>query len=69
MLNYLFLGMDDVSCKKVVRLSQYVDTDYLNDNFYVWEGPFGRVANTYRYNSTIRDIWPAEDSGTFYNLL
>ncbi|XP_053394488.1 uncharacterized protein LOC123525750 isoform X2 [Mercenaria mercenaria] len=62
-------GMDDVSCKKIVRLSHYVDKDYLSGNFYVWEGPFGRIANTYRYNSTIRGIWPTDNPEPYDDLL
>lgn len=51
-------GMDDVSCQRVVRLRNYVNMDYLSSKFYVWEGSFGRIANQYIYNSTIRDPAP-----------
>jgi hypothetical protein len=57
-------GMDDVSCSKIVRLSHYVDKDYLSGHFYVWEGPFGRIANDYRYNSTVKDVWPTDNPGS-----
>ena len=56
-------GMDDVSCKRLIRLRDYVDQDYLSEHFYVWEGAFGRIANRYLYNSTIKDVWPADKPG------
>lgn len=62
-------GMDDVSCQQIVRLSHYVDSDFLSANYYVWEGPFGRIANTYRYNNTVRDILPADDPEPYDTLL
>ncbi|XP_060581540.1 uncharacterized protein LOC132738125 isoform X2 [Ruditapes philippinarum] len=62
-------GMDDVSCSKIVRLSHYVDKDYLSGHFYVWEGPFGRIANDYRYNSTVKDVWPTDNPEPYDALL
>lgn len=58
--------MDDVSCQRVVRLRNYVDMDYLSSKFYVWEGSFGRIANQYIYNSTIRDPAPNGNPGNTY---
>ena len=54
----LFIGMADVSCKRLQRLKYYVDKEFLTDNFWVWEGAVGRIANNYIYNSTSRGIVP-----------
>jgi len=56
--------MSDVSCNKIVRLKNHVDYDYLSANFYVWEGTYGRIAETYIYNSTSRGISPAHSPGS-----
>ena len=50
--------MADVSCKRLQRLKYYVDKEFLTDNFWVWEGAVGRIANNYIYNSTSRGIVP-----------
>ena len=34
-----FLGMSDISCKRVVDLRNYIDTS----NVFITAGPFGRV--------------------------
>ena len=56
--------MAPVDCKRLVRLKDYVDYDYLSGNTWVWEGPFGRIANTYIYNrSSENQISPAVNPG------
>lgn len=67
--NRYLAGMEDVSCSRVVRIRDYVDYDYLSDNFYVWEGTYGRVTNAYLYNRTTRGISPAETPGNNDHLL
>ncbi|KAL4236876.1 ectonucleotide pyrophosphatase phosphodiesterase [Mactra antiquata] len=61
-------GMADVSCHRIVRLKYDVDYDYLSANFFVWEGSFGRIANTYKYNSTIRGIAVADEPAPYDGL-
>lgn len=56
--------MADVSCSRVVRLKNHVDYDYLSSNFYVWEGTYGRIANTYIYNRTSKGISVVDTPGT-----
>ncbi|CAH1773187.1 unnamed protein product, partial [Owenia fusiformis] len=41
-------GMAETNCDQVVVLK---DWHYPLNNVYVWEGPFGRIANKYKYSS------------------
>ena len=56
------IGMADVTCDNVVRLNKYIDYS----DTYVWEGAFGRIANTYVYNFTKKDISPAENPSMLF---
>ncbi|KAH3831572.1 uncharacterized protein LOC127876504 isoform X2 [Dreissena polymorpha] len=55
-------GMADISCNNIVRLKDIegIDNDYLSSKFWVWDGAFGRIADTYANNSTARGPYPVE---------
>ena len=58
--------MSDVTCSKVLKLQYNAPTlnyDYLTNNFWVWDGAFGRIADTYVYNATVRGPYPVETPG------
>ncbi|KAK3577563.1 hypothetical protein CHS0354_026532, partial [Potamilus streckersoni] len=52
-------GMDDVSCKRVIRLKDYIDSNLMSQHSYVWDGPFGRMATKYIYHNNV--IIPATE--------
>ncbi|XP_052776109.1 uncharacterized protein LOC128213996 [Mya arenaria] len=56
-------GMSDVKCNQVLKMQYHVpnlDYSYLTSNFWVWDGAFGRIADTYKYNGTVRGPYPVD---------